>query len=229
MRQDSEKNPKGTNRAAPPSSAQLTKLASDLAGVHPSDLNQLLQVITQFGWQLHPEDRDAPFPPAEPLDGIRKIIEMSRTLWLVHPSEVKGEGFAGFIGECGRLLELAQAYFASISFASSGFASIEASAVCAQLDRIAASLAGHNAAVITLPSRQLIRDKVVIAAAIALGLLVWDITSDDLMLWQIISALGLVAVICGATFRIGQRSQIQTSGTTSRVVVGKGPERTLGR
>jgi hypothetical protein len=205
MRQDNSQNPKGTNRVAPPSSAQLQQLAGQLAGVHPSDLDTLLKTLCEFGWQFYPEQKNT-IPEEGSLTGLVEVLEKAHVLWIVHPDlTTEGDGgasFLDFLDDVGRLLELARTYFASI----------EGSIVCEQLERIAANLnlQSASAAVIADPApvRRTVRwfqDKAIIAAAVCLALLVTDLCSDHFPIWQLLAAIALISGVCPLMYRIGAK------------------------
>lgn len=240
MRQTSKNHYQGKNAIAPPSDAQLNELASDLAGIHPSDLNTLLKTLCEFGWLFYPEAKNSD-PSKEPLEGLPEVLELAHTLWIVYPGEAKamdgGERFVNFLSNFGRLLDLAYDYFFTIQdFAADQARSNSAQLVCVQIERIAANLGTERDALPCLDPlakysgevkeqmggfipgtvRRWYHGIAAPAAAICVALLLWDISSDHLPLWQIIAAIGLVLAICGAAFRLGQRLQTPVSLSARR-------------
>jgi hypothetical protein len=214
MRQDSSENPKGKNEAAPRSSTltNLSALATALALIHPGDILAGAQTLAIFAGV---EMADSNFTAG--YDTHSEAEELAYTVMAVLSGDPKE--FANVLPSYVRLLGMVRQFSAVAGNAQAS----------AAIDRI--SIALTAAAPPSLPAvqplalRNWFHDKAVIVAAIALGLLIWDISSDGLMLWQIIAAILLVGCICGAAFRTGQRlqtpvllsGQVQDKGSPGRV------------
>jgi hypothetical protein len=215
MRQNNDPSNKGKN--AQPLNRALT-LAGQLSGVHHVDVQQTLQILTEFA---RAEMRDASF--ASPTGGTHsEAEELGATLIMVR-NEVDAESFTAFLHDYVRLLGMVRTFLTRQGGNTLAIA---------EIDRITKGLAVEEA-VITDPApvrragiQPWLKSKAVIVAAIALALHVWDISSDGLMLWQIIAAIGLVGCIGGAAFRIGQR--LQTPVTTSPVAADTTLDHTVG-
>jgi hypothetical protein len=65
-----------------------------------------------------------------------------------------------------------------------------------------------------MPVRRAFRwfqDKAVIAAAVCLALLLWDLTSDHFPIWQLLGAIALLSGVCPLMYRIGAKhGNVQT-------------------
>jgi hypothetical protein len=208
------------NQARP--SDHANTLAQQLQSIHPADLFQGAHILAEFAGEAM---RDASFTAGYG-GTFSETEELAATIIVVLRDSPKE--FSSLLPDYVRLLGMVRAF--CVRQGGNELA-------IAQLNRITKALAvDADVAVIAAdpaPARRAahwLKGKAVIVAAIALAFLVWDISSDDLLLWQIVAALGLVAVICGAAFRIGQRSRmLQTPVITSPVVAGKVPGGMAGR
>jgi hypothetical protein len=199
MRQDNHSSNKG-NQARPLDRAQT--LAGQLARVHHADLRTTLEILTEFTG-THMQDASFVSPTG---DTHSAAEELALTLLMVWRDR---DVFHEVLRDYGHLLNMVRAFLVR-----QGGNTL---ATC-QIDRIVKALAvDADAAVIADPAparpnlRQLIRDKAIIAAAVCIALLLWDLTADHFPIWQLLCAIALIASVCPLMFRIGAKhGSIQT-------------------
>jgi hypothetical protein len=203
MRQNEQS--KRGNQARPSDRATL---AGRLSEVHPANIRQGLQILEEFA---DAQMRDAAFTAGH--GGTHsEAEELAVTLQVVLRDR---DAFDSILIDYIRLLSMVRTF---LTRQGGNELAIN------QINRIEKALAVEDAAADPAPilrAGHWLKSKAVIVAALSLALLIWDISSDDLLLWQIIAALGLVGCIGGAAFRIGQR--LQTPVLTSSAEVGKAP------
>lgn len=192
MRQDNNSSIKG-NQARP--SDRAATLAGRLASVHPADVLQGSTILAEFAGS----NMQDPAYTAGHGGTHSQTEELAATVIAVLRSSPRE--FSGLLPDYVRLLGMVRAFL----IRQDGNA-----LAIAQLDRIAKALAVEDAAVIAAAParpglRQIVHDKAVIAAAVCLALLLFDLTSDHFPIWQLLAAIALLAGVCPLMFRIGAK------------------------
>jgi cobalamin biosynthesis Mg chelatase CobN len=201
-------NDNSSNRDKARPADRATTLAERLQSLHHANIRQGLEVLGKFASE---EMQDA---QAEELAATLRVVWRDKDV------------FDAIMIDYLHLLNMVKAFL--IRQGGNSLA-------VAQLNRIENGLDvstfhgehGTSAVVDVPPVRRWLMDKAVIAAAILLALFAWNVISGHCEPWRLLFAIVLVAGICGAAFRAGQR--LQTSVSIGRVAAGTTAEGKPGR
>jgi hypothetical protein len=191
-----------------PASAQLRAFADRLSSLHPADIRHTLWAIAEFGYQFYPVLDKA---PAKFVDQLHEATDSAFTLVVVF-REVSEFGFREFMDDVAKVFDLAIGYFTS---AYNDGENQDACLVLAQLRHRRSSLAGAGAPVSAQHLNRAPSGYLATIAGICVAVLIWDLVSDHMPLWQLLAALLLVGAFGGLAFRLGKKTAtgLETSVT----------------
>jgi len=194
-----ENNSNRENQARPADRAQT--LAEQLQSIHPADLFQGAHILAEFAGEAM---RDTSFTAGHG-GTFSEEEELAITIKVVLRDSPKE--FSSLLPDYARLLGMVRTFLVR-----QGGNTLAIS----QIDRIVKALAVDDAAaVVAAPApaglQPWLKDKAVIAAAVCLSLLLFDLTSDHFPIYQLLAAIALIAGVCPLMFRIGAKhGSIQT-------------------